>query len=275
MLVPGARIAQGKLAQAIAHGARVLAIDGSFDDALRLAREATAELPVALVNSVNPYRIAGQKTAAMEVVDSLGDAPEQHWLPVGNAGNITAYWQGYREYFHAERARSLPRMMGVQAAGAARSSAAVASITPRRSRPRFGSQSCLLGRRDRSPRPLRRLDHRGDRRTDSRRLAAPRTAGGHLLRARLRRLRAGLLAADPRELSADASPAPSPGTDSKTPTSLIGSTPTSSACPRSTPMLPRDRGGHVVISDPVDLKRAEAAVRELLLALGEDPIVKA
>ena len=119
VLVPGAQIAQGKLAQAIAHGARVLAIDGSFDDALRLAREATDELPVALVNSVNPYRIAGQKTAAMEVVDSLGDAPEQHWLPVGNAGNITAYWQGYREYFQAERARSLPRMMGVQAAGAA------------------------------------------------------------------------------------------------------------------------------------------------------------
>ena len=119
VLVPGAQIAQGKLAQAIAHGARVLAIDGSFDDALRLAREATDELPVALVNSVNPYRIAGQKTAAMEVVDSLGDAPEQHWLPVGNAGNITAYWQGYREYFQAERAAALPRMMGVQAAGAA------------------------------------------------------------------------------------------------------------------------------------------------------------
>ena len=119
VLVPGAKIAQGKLAQAIAHGARVLAIDGSFDDALCIAREVTEELPVALVNSVNPYRIAGQKTAAMEIVDSLGDAPDLHCLPVGNAGNITAYWQGFSEYFHAERASRRPRMLGVQAAGAA------------------------------------------------------------------------------------------------------------------------------------------------------------
>ena len=119
VLVPGAKIAQGKLAQAIAHGARVLAVDGGFDDALTLARQATEELPVALVNSVNPYRIAGQKTAAMEIVDSLGDAPHLHCLPVGNAGNITAYWQGYTEYARAERVSRLPRMLGVQAAGAA------------------------------------------------------------------------------------------------------------------------------------------------------------
>lgn len=119
VLVPGAKIARGKLAQAVAHGARVLAVDGSFDDALRLARQATEELPVALVNSVNPYRIAGQKTAAMEIVDSLGDAPDLLCLPVGNAGNITAYWAGFSEYFHAERASQRPRMLGVQAAGAA------------------------------------------------------------------------------------------------------------------------------------------------------------
>ena len=119
VLVPGAKIAQGKLAQAVAHGARVLAVDGSFDDALRLARRATEELPVALVNSVNPYRIAGQKTAAMEIVDSLGDAPDLLCLPVGNAGNITAYWAGFSEYFHAERASQRPRLLGVQAAGAA------------------------------------------------------------------------------------------------------------------------------------------------------------
>ena len=119
VLVPGAKIAQGKLAQAVAHGARVLAVDGSFDDALQLARQATEELPVALVNSVNPYRIAGQKTAAMEIVDSLGDAPDLLCLPVGNAGNITAYWEGFSEYFHAERASQRPRMLGVQAAGAA------------------------------------------------------------------------------------------------------------------------------------------------------------
>lgn len=119
VLVPGAKIAQGKLAQAIVHGARVLAVEGSFDDALRLARDATEELPVALVNSVNPYRIAGQKTAAMEIIDALGDAPDLHCLPVGNAGNITAYWQGYREYARAERVSRLPRILGVQAAGAA------------------------------------------------------------------------------------------------------------------------------------------------------------
>lgn len=119
VLVPEGRIAQGKLAQAAAHGARVLAVDGNFDDALRLAKEVTDELPLALVNSVNPYRIEGQKTAAMEIVDSLGDAPDLHCIPVGNAGNITAYWRGYCEYFRAERASRRPVMLGVQAAGAA------------------------------------------------------------------------------------------------------------------------------------------------------------
>ena len=119
VLVPEGRIAQGKLAQAAAHGARVLAVDGNFDDALRLAQELTDRLPLALVNSVNPYRIEGQKTAAMEIVDSLGDAPDLHCIPVGNAGNITAYWQGYCEYFHAEVSTQRPRMLGVQAEGAA------------------------------------------------------------------------------------------------------------------------------------------------------------
>ena len=119
VLVPGGKIAQGKLAQAIAHGARILAVDGNFDDALRLARELTSQRPIALVNSVNPYRIAGQRTAAMEIVDALGDAPDLHAIPVGNAGNITAYWQGYGDYFHAERAQRLPVLLGVQAAGAA------------------------------------------------------------------------------------------------------------------------------------------------------------
>lgn len=119
VLVPEGRIAQGKLAQAAAHGARVLAVDGNFDDALRLAQELTDQLPLALVNSVNPYRIEGQKTAAMEIVDSLGDAPDLHCIPVGNAGNITAYWKGYSEYFHAEISTRRPQMLGVQAAGAA------------------------------------------------------------------------------------------------------------------------------------------------------------
>lgn len=119
VLVPGGKIAQGKLAQAVAYGARVLAIDGNFDDALRLAQELTEHLPIALVNSVNPYRIAGQKTAAMEIVDVLGDAPDLHCIPVGNAGNITAYWAGYSDYYRAERTQRRPRMLGVQASGAA------------------------------------------------------------------------------------------------------------------------------------------------------------
>ena len=119
VLVPEGRIAQGKLAQAAAHGARILAVDGNFDDALRLAQELTQRLPLALVNSVNPYRIEGQKTAAMEIVDALGDAPDLHCIPVGNAGNITAYWRGYTEYYQAELASQRPRMLGTQAAGAA------------------------------------------------------------------------------------------------------------------------------------------------------------
>lgn len=119
VLIPEGKIALGKLSQALAHGARVLAIEGNFDAALCLAREICASHPIALVNSVNPYRIEGQKTAAFEIVDDLGVAPDYHALPVGNAGNITAYWQGYREYYAAGRGNRLPRMLGFQAAGAA------------------------------------------------------------------------------------------------------------------------------------------------------------
>ena len=119
VIVPRGNIALGKLAQAVAHGARILSVDGSFDDALSLAREICERRPIALVNSVNPHRIAGQKTAAMEIVDALGDAPDIQCIPVGNAGNITAYWQGYVEYFQAERAASRPRLFGFQAKGAA------------------------------------------------------------------------------------------------------------------------------------------------------------
>jgi threonine synthase len=119
VLVPRGSIAQGKLAQAIAHGARILAVQGSFDDALGLAREISARRPIALVNSVNPHRLQGQKTAAFEIVDALGDAPDLHCIPVGNAGNITAYWMGYRDYQAEERLTRPPRMFGFQAAGAA------------------------------------------------------------------------------------------------------------------------------------------------------------
>jgi len=119
VLVPAGKIAMGKLAQAIAHGAVLVQVKGNFDSCLTLARQLSENYPVALVNSVNPYRIEGQKTAAFEVVDMLGAPPDIHCLPVGNAGNITAYWQGYQEYKKAGMSRSLPMMWGFQAAGAA------------------------------------------------------------------------------------------------------------------------------------------------------------
>jgi threonine synthase len=119
VLLPQGNIAQGKLAQAVAHGARVLPIDGNFDAALDIARQVSRRHPVAMVNSINPYRIEGQKTAAFEIVDALGDAPDLLFIPVGNAGNITAYWRGFVEYYQAELASKKPRMMGWQAAGAA------------------------------------------------------------------------------------------------------------------------------------------------------------
>ena len=119
VLVPQGKIAMGKLAQAIAHGATLLQVKGNFDDCLTLARQLSENYPVALVNSVNPYRIEGQKTAAFEVVDMLGAAPDIHVMPVGNAGNITAYWKGYQEYRKAGVAKTLPMMWGFQAAGAA------------------------------------------------------------------------------------------------------------------------------------------------------------
>jgi threonine synthase len=119
VLLPAGRIATGKLAQAIMHGAKVVQVDGNFDDCLELARKLVEDYPVALVNSINPNRIEGQKTAAFEVIDELGDAPDLHVIPVGNAGNISAYWRGYRQYASAGKAVRTPRMWGFQAAGAA------------------------------------------------------------------------------------------------------------------------------------------------------------
>ena len=120
VLIPQGKIAAGKLAQAVMHGATIIQIDGNFDDCLELARKTTASYPeIGLVNSVNPVRIEGQKTAAFEICDVLGRAPDVHALPVGNAGNITAYWKGYSEYAADGVTSSRPRMLGVQAAGAA------------------------------------------------------------------------------------------------------------------------------------------------------------
>ena len=118
VVIPQGKVALGKLAAALAYGARVVQVQGSFDDALRLVRQAVERFPIALVNSINPYRLEGQKTAAFEIVDALGRAPDWLALPVGNAGNITAYWMGFTEY-HAQKGTGLPRLLGVQAQGAA------------------------------------------------------------------------------------------------------------------------------------------------------------
>jgi len=119
VVIPKGKIASGKLAQAIIYGARIVSIDGNFDQALQIVRALTEKYPVVLVNSLNPYRIEGQKTAAFEIVDTLGDAPDYLFIPVGNAGNITAYWKGFVEYHEIGRAGHTPKMMGFQAEGAA------------------------------------------------------------------------------------------------------------------------------------------------------------
>jgi threonine synthase len=119
VILPKGAVALGKLSQAMVYGAKIIALMGNFDDALSIVREIGDKYPVEVVNSVNPYRIEGQKTAAFEIIDALGDAPDFHFIPVGNAGNITAYWKGYKEYKEAGKSRKLPRMIGWQAEGAA------------------------------------------------------------------------------------------------------------------------------------------------------------
>ena len=119
VLIPQGAIALGKLAQAMVHGAQVLAVKGSFDEALELVRQIAQQTPMELVNSINPFRIEGQKSAAFEICDVLGKQPDYHAIPVGNAGNITAYWKGYNDYFRVGKIDGLPKMLGFQAAGAA------------------------------------------------------------------------------------------------------------------------------------------------------------
>lgn len=119
VLIPEGKIAMGKLAQAIMHGAVVVQIDGNFDEALNIVRQVSEKYPITMVNSLNPYRIEGQKTAAFEICDAMGEAPTFHILPVGNAGNITAYWKGYKEYKAEGKTKTLPRMLGFQAEGSA------------------------------------------------------------------------------------------------------------------------------------------------------------
>lgn len=119
VLIPKGAIALGKLSQALIHAAQVLALDGNFDEALSLVKEITSKYPITLVNSLNPYRIEGQKTGSFEICDALGSAPDFQIMPVGNAGNITAYWKGYNEYKNNGKVNKLPRMLGFQAQGAA------------------------------------------------------------------------------------------------------------------------------------------------------------
>ncbi len=119
VILPKGAVALGKLSQAIIYGAKIIAINGNFDDALFIVRKIGEELPVEVVNSVNPYRIEGQKTAAFEICDALKDAPDYHFIPVGNAGNITAYWKGYKEYKELGKIKKLPKMIGWQAEGSA------------------------------------------------------------------------------------------------------------------------------------------------------------
>lgn len=119
VLIPEGKIALGKLSQAMIHGAKVIQIRGNFDDALKLVRQICEHNPIALVNSVNPYRIEGQKTGAFEIIEALGCAPDFQSMPVGNAGNITAYWKGYKEFHELGKSTSLPKMLGFQAAGSA------------------------------------------------------------------------------------------------------------------------------------------------------------
>ena len=119
VLIPDGYVAQGKLAQALVYGAEVLAIQGNFDKALEIVQNISKNYPITLVNSVNPYRLQGQKTAAFEIVDALGEAPEWLCIPMGNAGNISAYWMGFKEYYNAKKIKKLPKMMGFQASGSA------------------------------------------------------------------------------------------------------------------------------------------------------------
>ena len=186
VVLPKGQIAVGKLLQALIAGAKVVAIDGNFDQALGIVR-ALAEQddhPVTLVNSVNPFRIEGQKTAAFEICDDLGRAPDVLAIPVGNAGNISAYWAGFRDYADAGIIGTTPRMWGFQAAGAA-----PLVLGHRVDEPetvataiRIGD-SGVVGQGRRRAGRLRRPDRGGDRRRDPRRLPRPRPARGHLLRA--------------------------------------------------------------------------------------------
>jgi threonine synthase len=193
VLLPAGKIALGKLAQAFMYGSKVVAIDGNFDDALRLVREIGETEPIAIVNSINPHRIEGQKTASFEIIDVLGDAPDIHILPVGNAGNISAYWKGYEDFRKLGKSSRSPRMVGFQAAGSApiyHNQGGRESRDHRHGHPHRKSRE--LGIRDRRDARLRRLCGHRDRRRDPRRPALARRKRRHLRRTRQRGQHRGL-----------------------------------------------------------------------------------
>ncbi len=220
VLIPQGKIAMGKLAQALMHGAKIIQIDGNFDDCLEMARKLTADYPtISLVNSVNPVRIEGQKTAAFEIVDALGTAPDVHALPVGNAGNITAYWKGYTEYHRDGLTDKLPRMLGTQAAGAAPLGAGPPGQPPGDHRHRDPHRvTGVVGTRRGRTAGIRWPVPGGDRRRDPGRLSP-----GGSRRGRVRRAGVGgqhRRAAQSPSRTAGSSPgrrwsAPSPATDSR------------------------------------------------------------
>ena len=196
VLIPNNNIALGKLAQALIEGATVLAVEGNFDEALGIVRDLTESHPIALLNSINPHRIEGQKTGAFEVCDFLGQAPDYHFVPVGNAGNITAYWQGYREYHAAGLIQALPKMCGFQAAGAAPlvlghnvDAPETIATAIRIGHPARGAQALAArdGRRYRQrDRRIGRRYRQRDRRRDSGSAAHDGGAVGHLRRTGVR-----------------------------------------------------------------------------------------
>ena len=182
MIVPEGKIATGKLAQALMHGARVIALRGNFDEALALVRELVQRHPIALVNSVNPFRLEGQKTAAFEMLDALGEL-DALCIPVGNAGNVTAYWKGFQEM------GATPRLFGFQAEGAAPLVLGSAGREPGDGRERDPDrQPRALGGGDGGVHRLARRRRRGQRRADPRRLPLPGRQRGRVLRAGQRRL---------------------------------------------------------------------------------------
>lgn len=195
VVLPAGYVALGKVAQSLVHGARIVQVEGNFDDALRLTQKLTEAFPVALVNSVNPHRLEGQKTLAFEVVDELGDAPHYHALPVGNAGNITAHWMGYKAYHALGKAKRLPRMLGFQAAGAA-----PLVLGRPVERPETLATAIRIGNPASWQGAVRAKEesggHRGgDGRGDPLRLPLPGPGGRDLLRARKRRRHGGGLQA--------------------------------------------------------------------------------